>query len=165
MIKNFFLACCVLVLSVFAYCTPVQACTTKCGVTVPKGDLVTHGTIKKPLDLWVEVCYPDVDWQSQQQRTGQVPFYVSLAVDGQNGVLRGIPRFQTYEDMADAKLEKVQCYKQHYQPGWVIMTVTQCERPGFYSFLSTKVLSANDNKKRVYFEKRPEFAGYAYPVR
>ena len=108
-----------------------------CHVTTPQGNLQTHGTIKQPLDLWVEVCYPVEDWSSQLMRQGQKPFYVSLAVSGQQGVIRGIPRYQTREDMADAKLIKAECYKQHYQPGWVIMTITKCRKEGFYTFLTT----------------------------
>lgn len=138
---------------------------TPCPITLPQGNLQTSGTIEQPLEFVVEVCYPAEDWGSQLMREGQAPFYVSLNVVGESGVQSGIPRYQTREDMTDAKLIRKQCYNQHYAPGWVIMATTKCRREGFNIFLTTKVLTADDNGTRVYFEGRPDLDRYAYPVR
>lgn len=139
--------------------------TRACPVYSPSGDLVTSGTIKQDLVMWVDLCYPVDDWQSQQERTGQRPYYVSLNVVGERGVGRGIARFASYEDMKDAKLLTTQCYRQYYQPGWVVMTVTQCRVEGLYTFLTTHVLGASDNGRQIFFDDRTDLDGYAYQVR
>lgn len=139
--------------------------TKACPVYTPQGDLVTKGTVKEDLNYWVEICYPANDWQSQKERTGQNPYYVSLNVTGETGVARGINRFVSYEDMKDAKLITTQCYRQYYKPDWVVMTVTQCREEGYYMFLTTGVLTAADHKKRVFFDGRPDLDRYAYRVR
>jgi hypothetical protein len=155
-----------MVSSAFAGCQPETLVSTKaCPVFTPEGDLVTRGTVVQNLDLWVELCYPGEDWQSQEARTGQRPYYVSLNVTGERGVMRGIPRYQKYEDMKDAKLITSQCYRQYYQPGWVVMTVTQCREEGFYVFLTTRVLGQGDHGKRIFFEGRSDLDQYAYRVR
>jgi len=136
-----------------------------CPIATPEGDLVTHGTIEQNLTHWVEICYPAEDWGSQLLRRGQQPFYVSLNVAGNEGLGTGIRRYQTYEDMVDAKLIQTQCYRQYYSPGWVVMTVTKCRLEGFYVFLTTDVLTYAHHGSRVYFEGRPELDRYAYRVR
>ena len=152
--------------SAFANCAPDMTVSTRaCPIFTPEGDLVTSGTVIQNLDLWVDICYPAEDWQSQEARTGQRPFFVSLNVTGERGVIRGIPRYTSREDMKDAKLIQAQCYRQYYLPGWVVMTITKCREEGFNVFLTTRVLSADDHGNTVFFEGRPDLDRYAYRVR
>ncbi len=149
-----------------ADCVPTATVAKRdCPVFTPQGDLVTKGTVKQELKYVVTVCYPAFDWQSQMERPGQKPWYVSRNVAGEKGLQRSIPDYQRYVDMKDAKLLQTQCYRQYYQPGWVIMTVTQCREEGFYTFLTTKVLTAADNGTTVMFNDRPDLRRYMYPVR
>ncbi len=68
--------------------SPAAACgtsatdTSGCPIFTAQGDTVTSGTVQLALTHWVMVCYPPADWSSQQERTGQAPFYVSRAVAG-----------------------------------------------------------------------------------
>lgn len=152
--------------AVQAQCSAAATVSTRgCPVYTPQGDLVTKGTQQQALRYAVTVCYPTFDWESQKERPGQQPWYVSRNVAGQQGVLRSIPDYQRYVDMKDAKLLRTQCYRQYYQPGWVIMAVTQCREEGFYTFLTTKVLTAADNGATVMFNDRPDLRRFKYPVR
>lgn len=148
-----------------AWASCVEHTTRACPVFSPEGDLVTKGTQKQELNYWVDICYPNFDWQSQQERTGQRPYYVSLNVVGEKGVRRGISRYVSYEDMKDAKLVTTQCYRQYYKPGWVVMTVTQCREEGYYTFLTTPVLTAGDSGSTISFSDRPDLERFSYQVR
>ncbi len=152
--------------SAFASCqSEVTVSTDDCPIYSPEGDLVTRGTEKQGHTHWVDVCYPDVYWQSLKARAGNASFYVSLNVSGERGVMRGIPRFMSYEDMKDAKLITSHCYRQYYKPGWIIMTITDCREEGIYTFLTTRVLGKGDHGTRVYFRDRTDLDRFAYRVR
>ena len=147
-----------------------QACGTSatdirnCPVFTPQGDTVTRGTVQQSLRHWVTVCYPSADWSSQQERTGQDPYYVSRAVAGNRGLRNSISDYQGYVDMADAKLIENRCYKQFYHPGWRLMTITQCRSEGFYEFLITKELTAADHGTTVEFFGSRSLDQFAYLV-
>lgn len=155
-----------MVSSAFANCAPDMTVSTRaCPIFTPEGDLVTSGTVIQNLDLWVDICYPNEYWASLEARAGNASFYVSLNVSGERGVMRGIPRYVSYEDIKDAKLITSHCYRQYYKPGWVVMTITDCREEGIYTFLTTRVLGQDDHGTTVYFQDRTDLDRYAYRVR
>ena len=100
------------------------------------------GTINLPLQYWVNVCHPDKDvalWWSFVKTTSEN--YMNLV----NQVMAKPKKPLADEVEAPAG----QCKQAFYEPGWRILTVSDCRIKGKSVFLLSRPLTAADNGKTL----------------
>lgn len=116
-------------------------CSNPCDFA-PKPGHQTTGTIKQPLQYWVYVCHPDEHvalwWSFVKTTTGN---YMNLV----NQVMANPKKPLADEVEALAG----QCKQAFYEPGWRILTVSDCRIKGKTVFLLSRPLTVADNGKTL----------------